>query len=150
MRSIFFCTLVCVTSLAFVACDKKSEDTLVQVSKDNPEMIAAREEALKRYPEFQAAFEKRRVGDVFLVKTGFAVRGSEDHEYMWVEVQQIKGDVLSGTLANDPVADVELRNGDSVSVNRADVFDWMYGHKGRKPIGGFQEAVLLKLEKEGK
>ncbi|MGH7244893.1 MAG: DUF2314 domain-containing protein [Phycisphaerales bacterium] len=136
-------------ALSFVACEKKSADVIVQVSKDNPEMVAAREEALKRYPEFQAAFEKRKIGDVFLVKTGFAVRGTDEHEYMWMMVQTIKGDVLSGTLASDPMADVGLKSGDGVSANRADIYDWMYGHKGTKPVGGFQDAVLRKLEKEG-
>ncbi|MBX3387862.1 MAG: DUF2314 domain-containing protein [Phycisphaeraceae bacterium] len=139
--------LLCAGAIIPGACEKR-DDTLVQASNDDPRMKSARDEALKRFSEFAAAFEKRKMSDVFLVKTGFPVRNSSDHEYMWISVRRMQGDTISGKLESEPFNDVGLKPGDDVSTTRSAIHDWMYGTKGSKPIGGFQEAVLLEIEKE--
>lgn len=147
LTSALFC-LWGASALFPAGCEKRSDEVVVGVSNDNPEMKAAREEAVKRFPEFLAAFDKRKIGDAFAVKVGFPVRNSTEHEYMWILVRKIQGDVLSGTLESEPVNDVGLKYRDEVSANRADIHDWMYAAKGKEPVGGFQSEVLRKLQKE--
>jgi len=147
LASALFC-LGGASALVPAGCERRSDEVVVGVSNDNPEMKAAREEAVKRFPEFLAAFNKRKIGDAFAVKVGFPVRNSTEHEYMWILVRKIQGHVLSGTLESEPVSDVGLKYRDEVSANRADIHDWMYAAKGEEPVGGFQSEVLRKLQKE--
>ncbi|MBL8888115.1 MAG: DUF2314 domain-containing protein [Phycisphaerales bacterium] len=135
--------------LSPVACEKQGDQAIVQVSKDDPEMKAARDEALKRFPEFEAAFAKRTRNDAFAVKVGFPIRGSDEREYMWIDVRSMKSGVITGKLDDEPIGDVGLKSGEEVSANRADIHDWMYALNGAKPIGGFQVEVLRKIQKEG-
>jgi len=135
--------------LSQVACEKQGDQAIVQVSKDDPEMKAARDEALKRFPEFEAAFAKRTRNDAFAVKVGFPIRGSDEREYMWIDVRSMKSGVITGKLDDEPIGDVGLKSGEEVSANRADIHDWMYALNGAKPIGGFQVEVLRKIQKEG-
>lgn len=148
-RSLIFSVLVGLTLLSQVACERQGDESIVHVSKDNPEMEAARAEALRRFPEFEAAFAKRTRKDAFAVKVGFPIRGSDEREYMWIDVRSLKSGVLTGKLDDEPIGDVGLKSGEEVSANRADIHDWMYSLNGAKPVGGFQVEVLRKIQKEG-
>jgi uncharacterized protein YegJ (DUF2314 family) len=91
---------------------------------DNPAPVEGIEEARRRWPEFVAAFERRRPGQVFFVK---APIGDATHtEYMWVRVSNIGPDFIDGVVDNDSVELMRVHVGDTVRVNLADMNDWVY------------------------
>jgi uncharacterized protein YegJ (DUF2314 family) len=90
--------------------------------------------ALAHWTEFLEAFSDPRDGDVFLVKA--LLREGELCEYVWLEVQSILGDTITGELDSRPVHLVSTREGDRVQVQAASVGDWMYLRHGRLH-GGF-------------
>jgi uncharacterized protein YegJ (DUF2314 family) len=113
---------------------------VIAVAEDDPRMIAAVAEAKRRWPEFVEAFMENTDTDViFSIKTEFTE--GEKSEFMWVEITRIDGDTIHGVLGNHPN---ELRNiklGDEVTVNLADLNDWTYFKNGEL-IGGFTlEAI---------
>jgi len=57
------------------------------------------------------------------VKALFVLEGTEEVERMWVEVSSIDGDVLHGTLANQPFGEFPLSHGDEVELMRHHVID---------------------------
>jgi uncharacterized protein YegJ (DUF2314 family) len=117
----------------------------VRVEREDPRMTAAVEEARRRWPEFVAAFGKRRPDQTFAVKIAF--REGEIVEFMWVKVAAIEGEQIRGILDNEPVDVKSVRHGDSVQVKLADLNDWIYVQDGTM-IGGFTVKVLQQLEKE--
>lgn len=58
------------------------------------------------------------------VKVAFATECGPE-EYMWVEIDRMDGDELSGTLGNDPVHRIVggLLNGSLVNVRRDQIID---------------------------
>lgn len=114
---------------------------IVNIDGDDPRMVAAVEEARRRWPEFVVAF-RNRGGDVdepFVIKARFAE--GENEEFMWVSVQQIEGEQITGRLDNSPAALTGVKEGDTVTVALADLNDWLYGADG-KPVGGFTMKVM--------
>jgi len=111
----------------------------VHVADDDEEMAAAVAEARRRWPQFEAAFRKRRTMQGFAVKVPF--REGESLEFMWVEISSIDGEVLHGNLVSDPEIISSLKLNDEVVVDLKDLNDWMYSD-GREMIGGFTAKVL--------
>jgi uncharacterized protein YegJ (DUF2314 family) len=91
---------------------------------DDPRLAAAVEEARRRWPEFVAAFAGRQAGQTFAVKA--AVREGEALEFMWLTVDGLDGDEIRGRLDNDPVGLKQVRRGDQLAVDRADLNDWLF------------------------
>jgi uncharacterized protein YegJ (DUF2314 family) len=119
---------------------------VVQVSDDDPRMKAAVEEARRRWPEFVSAFASR-AGEHFAIKAPVTV--DENTEFIWIEVDHIENNVVRGKLANDPVALGNLRCGDVVSVDLADLNDWNY-ISNEELKGGFTVKVLQDISGEDK
>ena len=113
---------------------------IVTIEGDDPELVAAVEEAQQRWPEFVAAFEQRHTtGDEnFSVKAPFGEEGAE--EFMWVAVTGMENDIIYGELGNEP-ATGNLKIGDRVNLPVAHVNDWIYLHNDEL-IGGFSVKVL--------
>jgi uncharacterized protein YegJ (DUF2314 family) len=114
---------------------------VVNVASDDPRMAAAVEEARRRWPEFVVAFRNRGVDaeTPFVIKARFAE--GENEEFMWVSVQHIEGEQITGRLDNSPASLKSVKEGDTVTVAVADLNDWLYGADG-KPVGGFTMKVL--------
>ena len=114
---------------------------VVSVRANDPAIAAAQAEAQRRWPEFVASFRK---GDPALrnaVKVAFPTAGGSA-EHMWVQVTAIRGDSVSGTLANEPVGDVGYAFGDRVAVEKRRVEDWLVTRGDDVVLGGFSlEAV---------
>lgn len=115
------------------------DDEVVSVHTLDVEMDEAMAEARRRWPEFVAAFAIRRPFQGFAVKVPF--REEDQTEHMWVEVSQLDGETIHGKLANEPKLIANLKLSDSVTVDLADVNDWIYSD-GKQMIGGFTSAVL--------
>jgi uncharacterized protein YegJ (DUF2314 family) len=117
---------------------------VVEVAEDEPRMLAAVDEALRRWPEFADAFS-RRDGEGHSVKVPLS-RG-ESTEFIWVEVDRIDAERIHGRLGNDPVDLGELRHGSVVDVPVGEVKDWVYV-VGGEPKGMFGTKVLMELQRE--
>lgn len=121
---------------------------IVQIDGDDPRMVAAVEEARRRWPEFNSAFQKRKSEEeIFAVKARFA-EGDEE-EFMWVAVENINGDSITGTLGNSPAIVKKVKEGDTVTVKLSDLNDWLYG-KEDKMEGGFTMKVMEEAMKKAK
>ncbi len=66
-------------------------------------------------------------GDSLLVKAPWDTP-SGGVEYMWVQVTSWSGDVLVGTLVNDPWEARGVRKGDRAEVPVRRVFDYLWRH----------------------
>jgi uncharacterized protein YegJ (DUF2314 family) len=116
------------------------------VDDDDPRLKAAESEARRRFPEFEEAFRKK-AGTRFMVKSVVASGGHAEH--IWIEVEQILPEEVTGRLANEPNALAGLKMGSSVRVDRGKVEDWVF-FKGDVQVGGFTDAVVLRIQEERK
>jgi uncharacterized protein YegJ (DUF2314 family) len=114
---------------------------IVQADYDDPKLKATIDEAQQRWPEFVAAFAKKRPVDRFGVKLRFA--DGDQEEFMWIVVDSIDGDSIKGVLDNSPNAVKNVKSGDTVNTTRRDVLDWAYTTDEDDEIcGGFSLKVL--------
>ncbi len=116
---------------------------VIEIADDDPRMQAAVEEARRRWPEFVAAFKKRRTDQHFAVKAPF--HDQENTEFMWATVTGIRDDVIVGVLDSDPVDIKNVALGDRVQIRLADLNDWAYT-SGEEMVGGFTVAVLREIQ----
>jgi uncharacterized protein YegJ (DUF2314 family) len=105
-------------------------------------MQAAVAEARRRWPEFVAAFEQRRAGQLFAVKA--PITDGNNTEFMWAAVTAIEGDLVLGTLENEPVDLKNFRYGGRVRIPSIDLNDWIIS-EGDSHRGGFTINVLTDL-----
>jgi uncharacterized protein YegJ (DUF2314 family) len=96
---------------------------VMRVDADSPALIAAVAEARRRWPEFLAAYAQAADKAPFSVKAPVTEGGRT--EFIWIKVKTIAGDQIHGLLANDPVALGELKLGSFVSVQVAELNDWV-------------------------
>ena len=118
---------------------------IVQISKDDPRMVAAVAEARQRWPEFAAAFNSRAAGDeAFIIKARFS--DGEHEEFMWVQVQKLESDSITGELGNSPASLKHVKEGEIVTVPLADLNDWLCQING-EAVGGFTMKVMKQAMK---
>lgn len=122
--------------------DEPTFEPVIEIEEDHPRMMEAVEEALRRWPEFAAAFQKREAGDDdrFIVKAEF-VEGDRS-EFMWVAVTAIDGGMITGVLMNDPHQLESVHRGKTVSVGIEHLNDWLYPDESGEAVGGFTLRVL--------
>lgn len=121
--------------------DEKNGDNLYSTSKDDEEMNAAIQEAVRNYALFERALQlpDSTLTD-FAVKLKFAY-GNGNMEHMWVNDLHIIGGQLFGVLGNEPVHVEGIELGDTLRVVRDDISDWMYAKDG-KLQGGYTIKVI--------
>lgn len=117
----------------------RTPEKMVCIDDDDPAMQAAVAEARRRWPEFVAAFHKRTDRQTFIIKAPFTE--NDQTEFMWVVVDGIGDQIVSGYLANAPVNLRGYAEGDYVQVRLSDLNDWAYGQDGPE-VGGFTMKVL--------
>lgn len=119
-----------------------SLDHTVRKPANDPALEDARKKALSRWSEFTDAFD-RRDGDNFSVKFPFAQ--ADKIEHMWIEVSSIEGDVVRGTLGNQPAVVTNIAEGQDVERRCEELEDWLYMRDG-SIVGGFSLHALLSEE----
>jgi uncharacterized protein YegJ (DUF2314 family) len=117
-------------------------EPVIEISENNHRMAAAVREAVTRWPEFVAAFEGSPLADRdrYIVKAEF--REGKKAEYMWVAVEEITPDGVSGILMNDPHELLEVHRGARVHFTLDRLNDWIYPGRGGSHVGGFTLDVL--------
>lgn len=117
-------------------------EPVIEISDNNPRMAAAVREAVSRWPEFVAAFQGSPLADRdrYIVKAEF--REGKKAEYMWVSVEEIASDGVSGILMNDPHELLEVHRGARVRFTLDRLNDWIYPGRGGSHVGGFTLDVL--------
>lgn len=123
--------------------DEPTFEPVLEIEEDDPRMMAAVEEALRRWPEFVEAFRSRphREGDRYIVKAEFSEAGRS--EFMWVKVGALtEGGGVSGILMNDPHELEGYHRGMAVTVELDRLNDWIYPGKEGGMVGGFTLNVL--------
>lgn len=117
---------------------------IIDIEGDDPDLKAAVAEARRRWPEFVAAFRRRKAGEAFVVKAPFS-DGSAT-EFMWMMVSRIEGSTVHGVLGNQPLEVKGLKERDVVTVVSKDVADWIY-REGDSLQGNFTQPVIDKKAK---
>jgi uncharacterized protein YegJ (DUF2314 family) len=115
------------------------------VAEDDPRMLAAQEEARRRWPEFVEAFEQRDGDQEFGVRCRFAADGAIQH--VWIAVTAIENDMVYGRFPEDMEQLADWRPGERVRVPQIDVEDWFYQDEDGAH-GGFSLEVLRQIRQE--
>jgi len=122
--------------------DEPTFEPVIEISDNNPKMAAAVRQAVTRWPEFVAAYERSASSDRerFIVKAEF--REGKKSEFMWVSVREMGEDSVSGILMNDPHELLEVHRGATVDFSLDRLNDWIYPGRNGQHVGGFTLDVL--------
>jgi uncharacterized protein YegJ (DUF2314 family) len=135
------CLLAALVGASCGGGDEAAETNVVALAEDDPKIAAAKEEAQRRWPEFEASVRAATPGAEHAVKVAFPTEdGSREH--LWVQVTAIDGESVRGTIDNEPIADIGHEYGDPVTVQRAEVEDWIVRENGEIAKGYFSEEAV--------
>lgn len=101
---------------------------------DDKRRAASQEEAQRRLGEFAGAFGVRNPAQKFTACVHLT--DGEHHEYLWVEVTQIRDNQLYGKVESAPAVMKRPRVGEIVRVKASEVCDWLIVD-GKNRTGGF-------------
>ena len=129
------------------AAEGATKDSTITISSDDPQLVAAQEQAEEHWPEFLKAFKERTKDQYFAVK-GRILEGDKG-EYLWLQVSDIDDKLIHGKLDNDPTDLKKVARGADLHIPIADVDDWLYStisDKGQEEIiGGYTLKVFDQL-----
>jgi uncharacterized protein YegJ (DUF2314 family) len=143
-----------VSAAALTACDSHEQtiteraqsDTVQNVKADDPAMLAAFAKARQTLDSFLgrlAAKDPAITEPVLKIK----IEDGDAVEYFWVASPTVKGDLYSGTIANDPELVHTVHNGQLISFPKSQIYDWSYQDaKTGKRAGNFTACALLTHE----
>ena len=132
--------LIAVLISAVTGCSK--QDTVISVTKDDPEMNAAIANARAALPQFWQTFEKREHGESdFALKV--KITDPKGTEHFWLTDIERKDGKTLGTINNDPDIVRNVKLGDRIPIPEADISDWLYMRDG-KMVGNYTIRVLFK------
>lgn len=133
--------------------DKNDDDLITYVEQDDATMVEAYEKAQSTFPYFwrELSWEYRRIVpalSIASVKASFSedVEGEDDPivEHMWINDIYFDGEMIYGTLINEPNDVTNVKVGDQVMIKVSDVDDWLLSD-GEKVCGGFSVQAIRKL-----
>jgi len=129
------------------AFDLSGTPPTIGIAPDDPRMLAAEQEARRRWPEFVAAFRAGGEARFFSVKA--PIHDGESCEFIWIEVERVEDDHVGGKLGNDPVNLPNFKLGDPVEVPLGELNDWMWADmKSGETHGAFTVKVLEQAAEE--
>lgn len=113
----------------------------VAFDRDDPEKIAATEEARRTLPQFWKAFENPAPDECdFALK--FNLTPEKDAEFIWAYDLKLEDGRIYGKLGNEPV-DPGYSPDQFYEINPADIVDWTY-YKAGVAQGHFITRVMFK------
>ena len=122
-----------------------SDNKVFFASGEDEKMIAAFEKAQQTFKYYwrEISWEYRRIIpalDVCCVKVAFSqtFEGEDEPtvEHMWINDVDFNGEIISGTLVNEPNELTNVENGDEVKIPLSQISDWLFAIAG-KTFGGF-------------
>lgn len=90
----------------------------------NDEIMAASQRAKEKLPELRAVFNEGLEQETLLLKAPFTT-DEGGNEWMWIEVTRWRGETIEGILQNEPHYIKNLKSGAKVTVQQADIFDYI-------------------------
>ncbi len=127
---------------AFASSSDDDDGGIVSIRNDDPRLLAAEAEAKKGWHDFVNAF-REKAGSEFAVKGRIAE--GDNAEFLWLIVDSIDDMKVHGQLDNQPSTVMNLKMGQDLHIPVADVDDWIYLNKEKKPVGGFTIKVFDQL-----
>src|SRR5688572_12881871 len=126
MRAIsIVAALACSAALAGLAACSASDDPVVSVSSDDPEMNNAISEARASLPDFWTVFAAPNRGESdFALKVRIEDRRGVEH--FWVTDLRRDADKIHGLIGNESNTVTTVKLGDEVEVPSDDITDWLY------------------------
>jgi len=100
-----------------------TDDEITNVSH-NEEIIAASNRAKRRLPALKKLFNSGLESNKLLLKAPFTADDG-GNEWMWVEVTRWEDESIEGILQNQPFYIKDLKSGSKVTVQQADIFDYV-------------------------
>jgi uncharacterized protein YegJ (DUF2314 family) len=122
-----------------------ARSAVIDVSRDDPIMEAAKRKGQATLPEFlKLAAKPRPAMENLSLKIGLSA-GSK-REFIWVgPFEQLPDQSFSGRLANEPRHVQNLKRGDTVRFKQGDIIDWLYVENG-KMHGSFTTCALARTK----
>jgi len=120
-------------------CGESGSGNVVHVSDSDPAMNNAMAQARATVDQFADALRNPGKRSDFSLKAKFTEGSATEH--MWVNDVRPEGDSFKGKVGNDPDKLKKVHFGQSCSIPRERVSDWMYVENG-KLVGGYTLRVL--------
>ncbi|MBX3436426.1 MAG: DUF2314 domain-containing protein [Planctomycetaceae bacterium] len=128
--------------LLFLAgCSERHGDPIVEFADDDAEMNAAIADAKANVDLFVAYLEAHPEDAMCLIKAPLDTGGHVEH--IWIDNVRFDGQQFTGRLANAPHDLSRYKQGDVVTVPRADVSDWAFFENDAMQ-GGYTIRVMEK------
>jgi len=109
-------------------------------TQSNPELVVAVEKARHSLDKFIARFQHPEPGDrSFGVQGAFKTSGQDEH--IWIHLDKYDNGSFTGRLDDEPTNVPGKHKGDTVTVSRDNVTDWIFQSNGKK-MGGFTIDAL--------
>ena len=142
MRFFALCLVLALSTATAAA--QSADPNLKFTPSGDPAMARAVADARATLPAFLETSRHPQAGqEAFSVKVGLGPTGHD--EFFWLAPFEVKGDKVSGRLANEPEVVNGYRKGQTVEKPLGEVTDWMYFDHG-KMRGNFSACVLLARE----
>jgi len=123
------------------------EDKVTTVEHNKEVLEESRRETAK-LPQLQKDFNAGlQPGEFILVKAPFKTPDG-GNEWMWVEVTFWKGNLIRGTLQNEPYKIPDLHGGQVVEVWQGDVFDYIRQYPDNQREGNTTGEIIRKMEEK--
>jgi uncharacterized protein YegJ (DUF2314 family) len=123
-----------------VTIQREGEPPVTYVDDDDPQMLGAIKKARSTVDQFiQALNHPKPSQSEFTVK--LLIKDGKHGEHMWIAPVHYKGGKFTGEIGNDPDKVKTVKYGDTVTVAKDQISDWMYVENG-KLVGGFTFRVL--------
>ena len=126
---------------------KAESDKVAMATAGDPAMMQAFTKARDTLGEFLARVaEKDPVVQEPLVK--IKIQEGDAVEYFWIGSLTETSDEVTGVVRNDPEVVHNIKDGQTISFPRKQIFDWMYTDaRNGKMIGNYTACALLSHEK---
>src|SRR5271157_3316986 len=123
-----------------------SSDEALYANNDDEALRAASQAAREHLPALRKLFSAGLPPGQISVKAPFATPQG-GREYMWVAVDDWKGDRITGLLTNEPFHIPSLHGGQKVEVREEEVFDYMRRYPDGRVEGNSTEAIIRRMQK---
>lgn len=146
MKTKLLFILVCglFVSPLLTSCSKhqSENDPTIGVSKDDAEMNAAIAKARSSLPDFWQIYDKPQHGETdFSLKV--KITDGSEVEHFWTADIERKDGKIYGIISNEPDLVHNVKMGQKITINEADISDWMYIRDG-KMYGNYTLRALFK------